>query len=1097
MSPERRSVRRSSSGSPFSEGSAEESRCSRRWPLPPRLSVSSAASQQASWGPAQSGGLGETWNLSPSCSSVLSPFRMSSLLRLRRVPGCSLDLKSHDFRTFRAAVLANCLCAAMLDTEVLEIAQRAELFKFWAGDRVVSPGDFGSHFFVVQDGRLSCQEQDLEKENEERQRAPCSGLQANPAPGERAAEAPPAAERVPHCLGPGDSFGELAALHGTRHRLLVQAEAPPAGSPQGSPSSTAESRLGARGASKESSKESLEVASSSKGEVATLHGFGLSRIFGGEEEDVVCSCWGVERSVFNMMLRKMAERVYGENLALLDRVRFFQYLNQRQRRIVCRTVVVQLFERGKLITSEGLKHMDCLFVVKSGLLEVSIGGRPVTTLKEGDEFGERAWLYQEPRSATVAALEPSSVLVVRRELLEQVLGNNFMDLSWRNVIHVALRDFLQGRHLPALGFANLKTITDAFIIRSYPPKSDVVKGEHEALGFRLVVVLNGEVLVRAPGAPAGAEGARLGRGGIVGEEYLLDLSKPFQHSIENVSEEPCDLAVLSRDAVAALAAWGLGEELSRRQKMELIRKVYIFRHLSNHHCYLVADSFRSVRRQRGDVAVREGEIGSQFFIIKSGEVVVTVGGATIRTLGKSDYFGERGLLYAEPRSATVTVQSAEAEFLVIDKVVFNQIVEGKMMQHLEERIRLQQTDVSLEDLKTIRTIGRGTFGVVRLVEHRSRGVQYALKCINRAEAVRNGQQEALHLEREILLENDHPFIVQVVRTFQDKRYLYFLTELVVGGELYKTMRDIGLLSKPQAQFYAGGLLLALESLHERCIAYRDLKPENVLLDSQGFTKLIDFGCAKKLTGHTYTLVGTPHYMAPEVICGFGYGLSCDVWSLGVCLYELICGPLPFASSTEEPVDVFRQALTAPLAFPVAAQKDKTAVHIMRGLLKRPLESRLGCSRGICWRSVRKHPYFKSFDFERLLSRQLDPPLVPTEPTFASSEDEGAMYEGAASDSESGLGSISASDEGGEGAAEARRGRGGQGGPGAADSATPGGGEDAGAGEDAAAVACEESERGSSRSSAAFSDVSRASARSDDQAARPARQPPVEAWFRDF
>jgi len=735
--------------------------------------------------------------------------------------------------------------------------------------------------------------------------------------------------QLPLLLGPGDSFGELALIHGGKQRITVLADS------------------------------------------AT------------EAEEIAGSCWGVEHGPFIAIMKGVAERVYQENLWLLDRVRLFQYLDQRQKRIVCRTLVVQLFDSGKHVTVEGLQHTDCMFIVKSGVLEVKISGKAVTKLHEGDSFGERAWLYGEHRSASVTAMEPSAVIVVRRHILEQVLGSNFKDISWRNVIYASLRDYLPGRHIASLGKADVKTITDAFIIQSYAPRSEIIRGEQEARGIRFFILLSGEVFVRGPGLEPLSDGLRLSRGSCFGEEYLLDVSRPFQHSIVNVSEEPCELAFLSADAVAALAASDSGEDvLTHKQKMALVRKVYVFRHLSNHHCHLIANSFRTISRKKGDVAIKEGEMGSQFFVIKAGELVVTIKGQTIRTLGKSDYFGERGLLYDEPRTATVTCQSDEAELLVIDKVVFSHIVEGKMLQHLEDRIKLQQTDLSLNDLKTIRVIGRGTFGVVRLVEHRSRGTQYALKCIDRAEAVKNDQQVNLKLEREILLENDHPFIIKVVRTFKDQRYLYFLTELVTGGELYSTMRVIGLLSKPQAQFYIGGLILALESLHERCIAFRDLKPENVLLDHQGYTKLIDFGCAVKLRGPSHTIVGTPHYMAPEVIFGKGYGLSCDVWSLGVCLYEFVCGPLPFAAGTEDPMEVFRETLLAKLRFPAHATKDRIALNIMRRLLRRPLEARIGCGRS-GWRSVRRHTYFRDFSFDRLLSRQLEPPLVPEEPTFAS------------------------------------------------------------------------------------------------------------------
>ena len=148
-----------------------------------------------------------------------------------------------------------------------------------------------------------------------------------------------------------------------------------------------------------------------------------------------------------------------------------------------------------------------------------------------------------------------------------------------------------------------------------------------------------------------------------------------------------------------------------------------------------------------------------------------------------------------------------------------------------------------------------------------------------------------------------------VKTFKDREYLYFLTELCTGGELYDAIRKLGLLNREQAQFYLGSIIVAIEYLHERNIAYRDLKPENVLLDSQGYTKLIDFGCAKKMKERSYTLVGTPHYMAPEVILGKGYGLTADIWTFGIILYEFVCGPLPFGNDAEDQLEIFRDILT--------------------------------------------------------------------------------------------------------------------------------------------------------------------------------------------
>jgi len=212
------------------------------------------------------------------------------------------------------------------------------------------------------------------------------------------------------------------------------------------------------------------------------------------------------------------------------------------------------------------------------------------------------------------------------------------------------------------------------------------------------------------------------------------------------------------------------------------------------------------------------------------------------------------------------------------------------------------------------------------------------------------------------------FIVKAVCTLKDRAYLYFCTELVTGGELYDVMRALGLLTTYQAQFYTGSLLLALNSLHIRKIVYRDLKPENVLIDSVGYIKLIDFGCSVKLRGLTFTLVGTPHYMAPEVILGDGYDTTCDIWTLGVCLFEFLCGPLPYGESKTDPYSIFIEILTEHLKIPVHVKS--SSAELLRQLLLRSSEQRPKYS------AVRVHRFFSQFSFDRLLHKSLPAPFVP-------------------------------------------------------------------------------------------------------------------------
>lgn len=143
-----------------------------------------------------------------------------------------------------------------------------------------------------------------------------------------------------------------------------------------------------------------------------------------------------------------------------------------------------------------------------------------------------------------------------------------------------------------------------------------------------------------------------------------------------------------------------------------------------------------------------------------------------------------------------------------------------------------------------------------------------------------------------------PFLISFIRTFKDEHSVFFLLKFVSGMELFDVIRDIGLLSTFDSQFYIGSLILALEFLHSRHVIYRDVKPENVMIDGEGYLHLIDMGAAKilKSLGRTFTIIGTPHYMAPEVIKGKGYSYSVDLWSIGVCLYEFMCGVMPYAEN---------------------------------------------------------------------------------------------------------------------------------------------------------------------------------------------------------
>ncbi|KAL6727105.1 hypothetical protein Aduo_009011 [Ancylostoma duodenale] len=218
------------------------------------------------------------------------------------------------------------------------------------------------------------------------------------------------------------------------------------------------------------------------------------------------------------------------------------------------------------------------------------------------------------------------------------------------------------------------------------------------------------------------------------------------------------------------------------------------------------------------------------------------------------------------------------------------------------------------DLRYVATVGTGTFGRVDLAWSEPTKQHYAVKKFNVHDVVQDGHTEYVNRERKILRSLENPFIVKLICTHMDKFNLFLVTEFVEGGELRDYLSDMSEEDLYDAvRFYSMEIIVALQHIHSKNIVLRDLKPENLLLSEDGHVKIADFGLAKVLKGKTYTICGTPEFMAPELISRKGYGMDVDWWSLGVLLFELITGTTPFSGDTQE--DTFEAIQKGDLQFP--------------------------------------------------------------------------------------------------------------------------------------------------------------------------------------
>ncbi|NP_001398616.1 cAMP-dependent protein kinase catalytic subunit PRKX isoform 3 [Mus musculus] len=255
------------------------------------------------------------------------------------------------------------------------------------------------------------------------------------------------------------------------------------------------------------------------------------------------------------------------------------------------------------------------------------------------------------------------------------------------------------------------------------------------------------------------------------------------------------------------------------------------------------------------------------------------------------------------------------------------------------RTSSQKAGHSLQDWDTIATVGTGTFGRVNLVKEKT-GRQYcALKIMSIPDVIRLKQEQHVQNEKAVLKEINHPFLIKLLWTGHDNRFLYMLMEFVPGGELFTYLRNRGRFSSVASVFYATEIVCAIEYLHSKEIVYRDLKPENILLDREGHIKLTDFGFAKKLVDRTWTLCGTPEYLAPEVIQSKGHGRAVDWWALGILIFEMLSG------------DLIKKLLVV----------DRTR---RLGNMKNGAED------------IKRHRWFRGVEWESVPQRKLKPPIVP-------------------------------------------------------------------------------------------------------------------------
>jgi CRP-like cAMP-binding protein len=630
------------------------------------------------------------------------------------------------------------------------------------------------------------------------------------------------------------------------------------------------------------------------------------------------------------------------------------------------------FEQGEKITEQG-DPADYFYIIERGAVVFEVNGIEVGTAGGGSSFGELALIYSSPRAATVVALERTSVFRVEREIFSSILQSQ-AEKSEDSKISI-LRKVI---FLKDLTDSDLKKLAMAMTPMFFERGELLIrKGD---VGEDFFILEEGEVLVRDISMGSTVyEDVTLGPGEYFGERALA-------------KSEPCEANVSSTKKGMAFKIKFITFNKVLGKMSKLILKAQDTRKLAGVKALSEANlepsqiaSLASMITNRifkeGKNIFKEGKhIEPALYFVREGKVLLKSSNFE-REVSDDGYFGlekiplpKNSIYQATCKSVCVIGVLTLANFR---QVFDTQFLEGAAQEEVYScSTTAELPSLKLEALRKYQILGEGNFGQVWLVtESESSSTPYALKIQAKFELIEGGQADTVLREKEIMSQVRHPFISNLVKTHQDTDFLYMLLDYAQGGELFNAIHadDHDGLPEENCQFYACVIAEALAYMHRRFIAFRDLKPENVVIDKSGYPVLIDFGYAKYIPEKSFTLCGTPNYLSPEMITSRGHSCSVDHWALGVITYEALTGLNPFFEEGMDQTTLYKSIVQDHYPYPDEASA--IAADFIEKLLIKDPNQRLGSLAG-GEDDLFAHEWLERFDLERLRKRELVAPWVP-------------------------------------------------------------------------------------------------------------------------
>ena len=736
-------------------------------------------------------------------------------------------------------------------------------------------------------------------------------------------------------------------------------------------------------------KVALNVQESNNNILTQWHTFGEISLFTEKKREEViitkeaCELYIIDGESFRDIQKRNNEMILKERYNFLNNIFLFECLDKISKYNVAQKMQKKEFSSNCKIITAG-ENGDKLYIIKEGIVSCRIGPKEIRRLSNNEYFGQNSILIDVKRSADIITLQKTICYELSKYDLKEALTKDYIDVIlfcfFKNAVEKNnnLKNIIIESHLHG--------VFNCFSIQQYTRKEHLYdprnKKSIKAQNKKLVLIIEGSLFKE--------KNLLADRGKFIGEELFNDINKGIS---EDIYANP-DAITFEADIfdIAKIMKIDLIKDqekpLNILRAINKLKKIYLFRNLSDKTLESIALGMKKQKFKPNEYIIEENTEGDLFYLIIKGRVRITVKGNFIRDLDSGDCLGENALLTENILRTASAMALEKVLCYVLSKSEFQVILsDNNTREYLMKKLALQDTEISLSSLNYIKFLGKGKFGTVSLV-HNNKNI-YAIKAISRKSVEREKILAKYFVnERKIMLSLDHPFVVKLVKSMKNQNFCFLLIEFINGTNLdqYLSNRDHKQ-NLYETQFYVGSILLMLDYLQKKFIAHRDIKPSNIMIDYNGYLKMIDFGTAKILTDYTSTIIGTPHYIAPEILQGRGYSLSCDFWSLGICMYEIFYGKYPFGNYANEVIEIYKDILKSNFTFPTENSRVENVNNFIKCLLNKKVNERI-CNVS----ALKKKAFFEGFEFDKLNDFRLKAPYKPNKQNFDKYLKENNPYE---------------------------------------------------------------------------------------------------------